>query len=425
MTATVLYKGARLLDPVQHLDEIGDLLIADGKIAGINVDTPSDAEIVECDGLTLLPGLIDSHVFIGEPGGEHRETYKSAGRAAAHGGVTSMITMPDTNPIIDDPALVESVISRAEERTQIRAHPLGSVTKSMGGSAIAEMGLMKRAGAVGFLDNGHWIANATVMRRALVYAADIGTVLMSHVREPSLAPDGVMNEGELASRYGLEGIPPAAELIALERDIRLVELTGAPCHIEAISCAASLDIIENAKAHGLPVTCGVSAAHLSLNETDISEYRTFFKISPPLRREEDRAALVDGLTRGVIDIVHSGHEPHDQEAKRHPFADAAFGAAGIETLLAVVLEQVHNGSLDLITAVKAMTTSPARLFGLESGTLLPGQDADFTLVDLGKPFVIEADKLNSKSKNSPFDGRRLQGLVTKTIVGGDVVFEAS
>ncbi|HEX7776709.1 MAG TPA: dihydroorotase [Parvibaculum sp.] len=418
--------NARLVDPASGLDTPGNLLAADGKIADLGSNLFSDGipdgvEVVDCRGQVLAPGLIDMRVFTGEPGAEHRETLRTASHAAAAGGVTTFIVMPNTDPVIDDVALVDFIERRARDTGIVNIHPMAALTKGLNGKQMTEIGLLKDAGAVAFTDGDRAIADAQVMRRAMSYAAHFGALLVQHAEVPELAT-GVMNEGELASRLGLAGISPAAETIMIERDLRLLELTGGRYHVAQISCEASVDVIRRARRHGLKVTCGVSAAHLTLNENDVQGYRTFFKLSPPLRSEGDRRALVAGLADGTIDVVVSSHDPQDPEVKRRPFAQAGFGAIGLETLLSAALSLVQNGDMPLARLLSAMTHVPADLLGLDTGRLAAGLPADLVLIDIGSPWIVEADKLHSISKNTTFDNRRMQGRALRTVVGGKTVY---
>jgi dihydroorotase len=418
--------NARLVDPASGLDTMGNLLVEDGKIADLgpmlfNDTIPDGVEIVDCRGQMLCPGLIDMRVFTGEPGAEHRETLRTASLAAAAGGVTTLIVMPNTHPVIDDVALVDFIERRARDTGIVNIHPMAALTKGLGGTEMTEIGLLKEAGAVAFTDGDRSLNDAQIMRRALSYAAHFDALIVQHAEVPELSR-GVMNESELAGRLGLAGIPAAAETIMIERDLRLLELTGGRYHVSQVSCAASVDAIARARRHGLKVTCGVSAAHLTLNENDVQSYRTFFKLSPPLRAEDDRQALVQGLADGTIDVVVSSHDPQDAEVKRHPFAQAAFGAIGLETLLASCLSLVHNGDLPLNRLLSAMTHVPADLLGLKTGRLATGLPADLLLADIGASWIVKADTLHSISKNTPFDDRRLQGRVLRTIVGGRTVY---
>jgi dihydroorotase len=423
--SSYLLAQARLLDPESGRETAGAVLVRDGRIADIAAGAapgaPADARRIDCAGRVLAPGLIDMRAFVGEPGAEHRETLASASAAAAAGGVTTLVCMPDTNPVIDGPAIVDFVLRRARDTASVNVLPAAAITKGLAGREMTEFGLLQEAGAVAFTDGLRAVANAQVMRRALTYARDFDAVVMQHVEESSLAAEGVMNEGELASRLGLMGIPREAETVLLERDIRLVRLTGARYHAAMISCADSVEIVRRAKQDGLPVTCGVSVNNLVLNENDIGHYRTFCRLSPPLRDEADRQAVVRGLAEGVIDVVVSDHNPQDVETKRLPFAEAADGALGVETLLGASLRLVHTGDLDLATLVAALTVKPARILGREAGRLAVGAPADLILIDPDLPYVLDKRRLKSRSKNSPFDEARLQGAAVLTLVGGRVV----
>ena len=419
------YINARLIDPTNDLDEKGGVLIEDGRIISIGKDvtarSASSAEIIDCRGNTLFPGLVDMCVYTGEPGTEYRETLASASNAAAAGGVTTMIVMPNTDPVIDDAAIVDFILRRARDTASIRVAPMAAITKGLKGMAMTEFGLLQEAGAVAVTDGLKGVENAAILRRALSYANTFGILLVQHVEEASLA-GGVMNEGENATRLGLPGIPSQAETIMLERDLRLVELTGARYHAAQISCRDSLDVIRQAKDKGLPVSCGVSINHLTLNQNDIGAYRTFFKLSPPLRSEEDRLALVEGVADGIIDIIVSGHNPQSADTKRLPFAEAASGAIGLETMFSAAMALVQDKQITLSRLIETLSATPARLLGLETGTLAPGRPADFAIADLGKPWLVEDVKLHSLSKNSPFEHRSLEGQIMQTIVAGRQVF---
>jgi dihydroorotase len=417
--------NARLVDPATGLDQSGGVLVAGGKIVdlGPHIGAGQEgADIVDCGSHVLAPGLVDMLVFSGEPGHEHRETLATASRAAAAGGVTTIVCMPNTDPVIDDVALVDFILRRARDTAQVNIHPMAAMTKGLLGEEMTEIGLLREAGAVAFTNGKRSLANAKIMRNVLSYAKDFGALIIHHVEDPSLAGDGVMNEGEISTRLGLRGIPTAAEALMLERDVRLVELTGGRYHAGQISCRASLDIIRAAKARGLPVTCGVSVNHLTLNENDIGPYRTFFKLRPPLRSEDDRKAMVEGVASGDIDVIVSAHDPKDADVKRRPFAEASDGAIGLETLLSAALRLYHNGSVDLITLLRALTTNPARLLGLESGRLAKGAPADLVLIDLDTPYVVAPEQLRSRSKNTPFDGAKLEGRALLTLVAGRPVY---
>ena len=423
--SALLLADARLVDPASGRDERGSVLVRDGVIAdvawGAAPAAPDGAEVVDCAGHVVAPGLVDLRAFVGEPGAEHRETLKSASAAAAAGGVTTLVCMPDTHPPIDDPAIVDFVLRRARDTAVVNIRIAAALTKGLEGREMTEIGLLGEAGAVAFTDGARSVANAQVMRRALTYARDFGALIMHHVEDADLVGDGVMNDGELASRLGLLGIPREAETLMLERDMRLVRLTGARYHAALISCADSVAIVRRAKADGLPVTCGVSINNLALNENDIGDYRTFLKLSPPLRHEDDRQAVIAALADGVIDVVVSDHNPQDVETKRLPFAEAADGAVGLETLLSAALRLVHAGDMPLPKLLHALTTRPADILGLPGGRLTPGAPADLILVDIDAPYVLDKRELHSRSKNSPFDEARLQGRVLKTIVAGRLV----
>jgi dihydroorotase len=360
--------------------------------------------------------------FIGEPGGEHRETLASASQAAAAGGVTTIICQPDTSPVIDDPAIVDFVLRRARDTAIVHVHPMAALTKGLDGAEMTEIGLLKAAGAVAFTDGVKSITNAQVLRRALTYAHDFDALVVHHTEDPDLVGEGVMNEGEYAARLGLIGIPKAAETVMFERDTRLVALTKSRYHAANLTCAESLDVLRRAKDAGLPVTAATSINHATLNEIDIGSYRTFFKVSPPLRAEADRAALVAALGEGLIDLLMSDHNPQDVETKRLPFAEAAPGAIGLETMLAAGLRLVHSGALTLLTLLKATSTRPAALLGLAGGTLRAGAPADVVVFDPDMPWVLDPADLKSKCKNTPFDEATLQGRVLRTIVAGRTAY---
>jgi dihydroorotase len=428
MNRRIAFRNARLIDPASGLDVKGGLLVENGRIADMgprlfNDADPGDPEVINCHGLVLAPGLIDCRVFTGEPGSEHRESLESASAAAAAGGVTSMIVMPNTDPVIDEPSLVDFLMRRAAATAKVRVLPCAALTRGLLGETMTEVGLLTEAGAVAFTDGDRTVANARVLRRALSYAATFGALVIAHAEDPELVAHAAATEGEFATRLGLPAAPALAEVLVVERDIRLMELTGVRYHFGQISTRASLEAIASAKARGLPITCGVSANHLSLNELDVGSYYTFRKLSPPLRSEEDRAAMVEGVASGVIDVIVSSHEPQGADTKRQPFASAAAGAVGLETLLPAALALVHNGSASLTDVLKALTASPARIFGLASGTLAKGAPADLVLIGEGEPFVVDAETLHSRARNTAFEGRKFQGRAQKTYVGGECVFD--
>jgi dihydroorotase len=424
----ILLANARIADPSRDLDIIGDLLIADGVIReakkGIGAaGVPEGTDVIDCRGKLVAPGLVDMRAFIGEPGAGFRETFASASQAAAAGGVTTIICQPDTSPAIDNPATVDFVLRRARDTAVVHVHPMAAITKGLEGLEMTEIGLLKAAGAVAFTDGEKSVTNAQVMRRVLTYARDFDALIVHHTEDPNLVGDGVMNEGEFAARLGLLGIPCAAETVMLERDIRLVALTGGRYHAASVTCAESLEVLRRAKDAGLDVTASASINHVTLNENDIGPYRTFLKVSPPLRAEGDRKALVAALASGLVDVVMSDHNPQDVETKRLPFAEAAPGAIGLETMLIAGLRLVHNGELGLLTLLRAMSTRPAELLGLPGGTLRSGAPADVIVVDMDVPWVVDPNELKSKSKNTPFDEARMQGRVVRAIVAGRTIYE--
>ncbi|HXE86727.1 MAG TPA: dihydroorotase [Hyphomicrobiaceae bacterium] len=425
----VTFINARLIDPASGRDEPGGVLVRDGTIADLGGqlrrNAPEATRVIDCKGHVLCPGLIDMQVFTGEPGQEHRETLKTASQAAAAGGVTTIVVMPDTEPVIDQVALVDYIQRRARDNALVRVHVMAAMTKGLKGEEMTEIGLLQRAGAIAFTNGKASVANTRIMRNVLLYARDFGALIVHHTEDPHLSEGAVMNSGEVATRLGLPGVDKAAETIVLERDVRLVQLTGGRYHAAQISCADSVAVVKAAKALGLPVTCGVSISHLALNENDIGSYRTYFRLRPPLRAEDDRAAMVRALAAGEIDVIVSSHDPQDVDTKRRPFAEASDGAIGLETLLAAALRLYHNGEVGLLPLLRAMTVHPAKLLGLPSGRLEKGAPADLILVDLDQPWVVDKAALRSRSKNSPFDESRMQGRVLLTMVAGDLAYEYS
>ncbi len=423
----VLFANARLLDPATGLDAVGGLLVKDGRIADLGPRVtaesgPDDAELVDAAGLCLAPGLVDMRVRLGEPGHEHKERFESGCATAAAGGVTSMACLPDTVPPIDDPAMVEFVARRARRVRSVKVHPYAAVTKGLAGEQIAELGLLKEAGAVAFSDADNAIASARVMRRALQYAGPLDALVVQHPEEPTLARGGAMNAGAIASRLGLSGIPAVAEVMMIERDLRLVEMTGARWHAAHVSTAAGIEAIRRAKARGLRVSCETTPHHLALNELEVEGYRTFAKVSPPLRSEADRRAVVEGLLDGTIDAIASDHCPQDQDSKRIPFAQAEVGVVGLQTMLPVALHLIHEGRIGLLDLLRTMTVAPADLLGIDAGRLRVGGPADIVLFDPEAPWKIEPPRLLSLSKNTAFEGRLVQGRVLRTLVDGRTVF---
>ena len=415
----VAYANARLLDPATGLDAAGGVLTEGEEIkeaaAGLFDDGfPDGAEVIDCGGLCLAPGLVDIRVELGN--------LTASARAAAAGGITSMVCLPNTDPVIDDETVVEFVARRARKQGLGKLYTYGAVTKNLDGLELAELGMLAEAGAVAFTDATATIADAQLMRQALSYGSTFGLVIVNHPEEPSLAADGDMNAGETATRLGLSGIPKQAEVIMVERDIRLAELTGGRLHLAHVSTADAIAAIRSAKDGGLEVTCDTAPPYFALNETAIGDYRTFAKLSPPLRAEDDRQAIVDGLKDGTIDVIASDHAPRDEESKRLPFTGAAAGGVGLNTLLAVSLELHHNGHMDLLDVMRALTSAPADLLTLPAGRLEPGRPADLVVFDPERAWKVSEDRLLSQAKNSPFDGRPVQGEVVRTVVDGRTVF---
>jgi dihydroorotase len=422
--ADTLITNARLLDPASGLDAPGALLIRDGLIAdcGAGLNAPEGAIVVDAAGACLAPGLIDLRANLGEPGAEHRETIASAAQAAAAGGITTICVLPDTDPALDDPALISFITRRGEATGSVTLLPYGAATAGCAGKELAEYGLLREAGAIAFTDGVRPIASARSMRLALSYARAFGSFIVQHPEEPSLASGGAATEGELATRLGLPGITPAAEAIMVARDIALARITGGHVHFAHISTAAALDLIRAAKAEGLAVTCDTAPPYFDLNETAIGDYRSYAKLSPPLRTEADRQAVVAALTDGTIDAIASDHQPRDADDKRLPFAQAEAGGAGLATLLGVTLARVHAGDVPMLTALALLTARPANLLDLPQGRLAKGAPADLVLFHPDRGWKVEAGKLPGKAQNSPFDGRALEGRVLGTWKAGRRVF---
>lgn len=425
----VAYVNARLLDPATGLDAPGALLTEGGRIADLGPGlfaggVPDGIEVVDLAGQCLAPGLVDMRVMVAEPGSEHKETIKSVSRAAAAGGVTSIVCLPNTTPVRDDVSGLEFLARRAREVKLVKVYAYAAATRGAAGSEIAEMGLLSRAGAVAFTDGLRAIESAKVMRRALSYAKGFGKLIIQHPEEPSLAAGGMMNAGEIATRLGLTGIPREAEIIMIERDLRLVELTGGRLHFAHVTTLESVEIIRRAKARGLAVTCDTAPHYVALTETDVGEYRTFAKVSPPLRGEMDRRAVVEGLADGTIDAIASDHIPQDQDHKRLPFGQAEFGVIGLETLLTLTLELAHKKKLTLLQALACVTAKPADILELPAGRLAKGAAADLVVFDPEVPWTVDPDTFKSKSKNSPFEDRPVQGRPLRTVVDGRPVWQA-
>ena len=418
--------NARIINPEAGTDTLGSILIEHGKISGIYTDNQNFnfkiQTIIDCDGKCLAPGIIDIGVKIGEPGERHKESFRSAGAAAACGGVTTMVIRPDTEPTVDSPEILEFVFRRAVSDSIVNVLPMAALTKGRNGTEMAEIGFLKDAGAVAFTDCDHVVTDNKVFTRCLTYAKGLNALIITHPQEPMLSNGACATSGALATKLGLPSVSPYAELMQLQRDLALVEMTGARVHFDQLSCAAGLNTLARAKGKGLSVSAGTSIHHLTLNEQDIEGYPTFFKIKPPLRSEDDRIALIDAVASGIIDIISSMHTPQDEESKRLPFEAAASGAVGLETLLPAAMQLVHGEYMDLPTLWRALSLNPAKLLGLNVGRIEIGAPADLVLFDPDKPFILDRSKLLSKSKNTPYDGRTMQGKVIRTFIAGEEVY---
>ncbi|WP_375616269.1 MULTISPECIES: dihydroorotase [unclassified Bartonella] len=428
MIKPIVFQKARIVDPSRAIDEIGTVIVENGLIiaAGkeaLNQGIPEGAEVINAQNKAILPGLVDACVFVGEPGNEHRETIASASQAAAAGGVTSFLMMPDTHPVIDNVALVKFITRTAQEMSSVNIYPVAAITQGFNGQEITEFGLLKDAGAVAFSEGKKTLQNSSVMRRAMSYARDFDVPLMHETQDKDLTEKGVMNEGLLASWLGLSGIPREAEVIPLERDLRLAALTQTRYHAAQISTALSADALRLGKKRSEKISAGVSINHLSLNENDIGQYHTSFRFMPPLRIEEDRIAMIEAVKDGTIDIIVSSHDPQGKDTKYLPFNDAPVGAIGMETLLSATLRLYHDESLSLLRITELLSTMPAKLFGLNAGTLKKGARADLIVVDLEEPWVASTEKFYSRSKNTPFENARFQGRVLQTFVKGKSIFK--
>lgn len=425
----IAFNNARLVDPETGWDGPGAVVVSEGVIADVSrgkaLDGLSeDVRVIDCNGGMLAPGLIDLRVKTGEPGAETKETLRSAAQAAAAGGVTSIVVQPDTDPAVDDPSVVDFILRRAQDIESAHILAAGAATKGLKGERMAEIGLMRDAGARYVTDVDRPIADSKVFRRILSYAAAFGIAVAHRPTDPWLSKGAAATEGEFAARLGLPSAPVVAERIGLERDLALAELTGGRLLVDQITCAAALEALDRAKGRGVKAVATASINHLSFNELDIGDYRTFAKVDPPLRAEDDRQALIEALASGLVDIVVSAHAPAPAEDKRLPFDEAAPGGVGLETLLPALLTLFHDGRLPLVDLIRTVTLAPAQFLGLPSGRIASGAPADLVLCDLSAPVVIDADRLVSKSKNSPFDGRRLQGQVLMTVTGGKIVHRA-
>ncbi|SEM69336.1 dihydroorotase [Loktanella fryxellensis] len=415
--------NARLIDPVALTDLPGSLTVQDGVVTAQDGPAPKGAKVIDCGGACLAPGLIDVGVKVSEPGERHKESFRSAGAAAAAGGVTTMVTRPDTSPPIDTPEALEFVRRRASAESIVRVLPMAALTKGRLGHEMTEIGFLRDAGAVAFTDGDHVVTDTKVLSRALTYARSLGALVIGHPQDPGLSAGACVTTGKFATLRGLPGVSPMAERMALDRDIALIEMTGVRYHADQITTARALPALERAKRNGLAITAGIGIHHLTLNDMDVADYRTFFKLTPPLRSEDDRQAVIDAVATGLIDIICSMHTPQDEESKRLPFEDAASGAVGLQTLLPAALRLYHDDRIDLPRLFRALSLNPAHLLDLPSGRLSEGAPADLVLFDPDAPFVLDRSTLLSKSRNTPFDGARLQGRVIGTWVGGTRVFE--
>ena len=414
-----LLTNAKVIDPVTETISDGEVMFEDGVI----IPRETADETFDCQGQYICPGLIDLGVKVGEPGERHKESYKSAGAAAAAGGVTTIVTRPDTNPAIDTPEVLEFIRRRAQEVCPVNVFHMVALTKERAGREMTEIGFLKDAGAVAFTDFTNVVKNSKILLRALSYAKSLDALVIGHPQDPDLSDDTSATSGKFASLRGLPSVTPLAERMALDRDMALVELTGVQYHFDQITTARSIPALERAKKNGHKITAGTSIHHLTLNEFDIADYRSFFKLNPPLRSENDRLAIIDAVNSGVIDVISSFHTPQDEESKRLPFETAAAGAVGLETLLPASLQLFHNQSVSLGKLIKTMTLNPALLLGLPGGRISPGAPADLIIFDADIPFILDRENLRSKSKNTPFDGHKLQGKVRRTIVAGKTIFE--
>jgi dihydroorotase len=426
LSAPLVVRNARIVDPASNSDRHGAILVRDGRIEelkdGAPQGVPEGATIIDAKGLLVAPGIIDMRVFTGEPGHEYRETLATAAEAAAAGGVTSFLLMPDSTPVVDDGAIVDFIVRRAAATAKVNVLPSAAITRGLGGNDITEFGLLKEAGAVALTDGRHSIQSAGLMRAAMSYAANFDLPIIHATVDRTLVGEGVMNEGALATISGLKGIPAEAETIPLARDLQLAALTGVRYHAAQVSSAGAAELISVAKRHIGPISAGISINNLALNENDVAPYRTFFKLSPPLRSEDDRQAMIEALKTGIIDVIHSAHDPQDSEVKRQPFADASEGAIGLETLLAAALRLVHSGDIPLTTILRAMTQRPAEILGLPSGRLATGAPADMIIIDMDYPWLVKEAEIVSRSRNTAFEGARMQGAVMQTFVAGRSVF---
>ena len=422
------FLNAAIIDPKNSLDEIGGLIVSEeGKIEAVGKkvnknNIPSREKFIDLSGKHIFPGLVDMRVFVGEPGYEYKENFKTLSNAALAGGVTSVVTMPNTSPIIDNVSIVDFLKRRGRDKSKINIYPSASLTKNLEGNNMTEFGLLQKKGIIGFTDGTKTIQNSRLMSRIMRSAFDLGCLIMQHAEDNELSQNGMMNDGVIATKLGLQGIPEVAEKIIIERDLSLLEDFNCRYHISQISSSKSLEVIEKKKDQ-IDFTTGVSINNLSLNENDIGDFRTFLKLSPPLRTEEDRQSLIRGINKDLIEVLVSDHKPEDEESKRVTFSQAATGASGIETLLPLSLELFHNNSIKLPKIIKLLTSNPAKVLKVDKGNLSIGNDADFCIVDINKPWIVKKEKMISKSKNTCIEDKKLQGKVTNTFVKGVELFK--
>ncbi len=422
------FLNAAIIDPKNSLDEMGGLIVSEeGKIEAVGKkvnknNIPSREKFIDLSGKHIFPGLVDMRVFVGEPGYEYKENFKTLSNAALAGGVTSVVTMPNTSPIIDNVSIVDFLKRRGRDKSKINIYPSASLTKNLEGNNMTEFGLLQKKGIIGFTDGTKTIQNSRLMSRIMRSAFDLGCLIMQHAEDNELSQDGMMNDGVIATKLGLQGIPEVAEKIIIERDLSLLEDFNCRYHISQISSSKSLEVIEKKKDQ-IDFTTGVSINNLSLNENDIGDFRTFLKLSPPLRTEEDRQSLIRGINKDLIEVLVSDHKPEDEESKRLTFSQAATGASGIETLLPLSLELFHNNSIKLTKIIKLLTSNPAKVLKVDKGNLSIGNDADFCIVDINKPWIVKKEKMISKSKNTCIEDKKLQGKVTNTFVKGVELFK--
>ena len=422
------FLNAAIIDPKNSLDEMGGLIVSEeGKIEAVGKkvnknNIPSREKFIDLSGKHIFPGLVDMRVFVGEPGYEYKENFKTLSSAALAGGVTSVVTMPNTSPIIDNVSIVDFLKRRGRDKSKINIYPSASLTKNLEGNNMTEFGLLQKKGIIGFTDGTKTIQNSRLMSRIMRSAFDLGCLIMQHAEDNELSQNGMMNDGVIATKLGLQGIPEVAEKIIIERDLSLLEDFNCRYHISQISSSKSLEVIEKKKDQ-IDFTTGVSINNLSLNENDIGDFRTFLKLSPPLRTEEDRQSLIRGINKDLIEVLVSDHKPEDEESKRLTFSQAATGASGIETLLPLSLELFHNNSIKLPKIIKLLTSNPAKVLKVDKGNLSIGNDADFCIVDINKPWIVKKEKMISKSKNTCIEDKKLQGKVTNTFVKGIELFK--